>query len=127
MYLNIFVKKRYQQHLQNSPSPGDYPNDSSIFLLRDMQEVIYPRTVRQEKDDYVVKIFNQDGIEAWKEINIPTTPIHRLIIDKTEILKKDGSKVQVETNSSQLVFSSLEVGDAIHISYKLENTSRKTG
>jgi len=111
---------------KNSPSPGDYPNDNSIFLLRDMQEVIYPENgASEEKDNYVVKIFNQDGIEAWKEVNIPyNSYTQRLIIDKAEILKKDGSKVQAETNSSQLVFSSLEVGDAIHISYKLENTYR---
>jgi len=111
---------------KNAPSAKDYPNDNSIFLLRDMQEVIYPENgASEEKDDYVVKIFNQDGIEAWKEVNIPyNSYTQRLIIDKAEILKKDGSKVQAETNSSQLVFSSLEVGDAIHISYKLENTYR---
>jgi transglutaminase-like putative cysteine protease len=39
-----------------------------------------------------------------------------------EILKKDGSKVQAETNENQIVFSSLEVGDAIHIRYKLESS-----
>ena len=39
------------------------------------------------------------------------------------MFKKDGSKVQAESNENQIVFSSLEVGDAIHISYKLENSS----
>jgi hypothetical protein len=43
------------------------------------------------------------------------------MISKAEILKKDGSKVQAETNDGEIVFSSLEIGDAIHISYKFEN------
>lgn len=111
---------------KDSPQAKDYPNDNSIFLLRDMQEVIYPENgASEEKDDYLIKIFNQAGIEDWKQVNIPyNSYTQRLIIDKAEILKKDGSKVQAETNDNQVVFSSLETGDAVHISYKLENTYR---
>ncbi|MDE3236832.1 MAG: DUF3857 domain-containing protein [Bacteroidota bacterium] len=110
---------------QNAPKAEAYPNDNSIYLLKDMQQVIYPENgASEEKDEYLIKIFNQAGINAWKEVNIPyNSYTQRLIIDKTEIFKKDGSKVQAETNDNQLVFSSLEVGDAIHISYKLESSS----
>ena len=110
---------------KSAPSATEYPNDNSIFLLRDMQEVIYPENgASEEKDEYLIKIFNQDGIEDWKQVNVPYNSYNqRLIFDKAEIFKKDGSKVQAETNDNQVVFSSLETGDAIHISYRLENTN----
>jgi hypothetical protein len=108
---------------KNSPAATDYPDDNSIYLLKDMQQVIYPENgASEEKNEYLIKILNQSGIEDWKEINLNYNSFsQRLIVDKAEILKKDGSKVQAETNDGQVVFSSLETGDAIHISYKLEN------
>lgn len=109
---------------KNAPKAADYPNDNSIYLLKDMQEVIYAENgASEERNEYLIKVFNQKGVDDWKEINIPyNSYTQRLIFDKVELLKKDGSKVQAETNENQVVFSSLEIGDAIHISYKIENS-----
>jgi tetratricopeptide (TPR) repeat protein len=108
---------------KNAPKATDYPNDNSIYLLKDMQQVIYPENgASEEKNDLLIKIFNQAGIDEWKELNINyNSYTQRLIIDKAEILKKDGSKVQADVNDNQVVFSSLEINDAVHVSYKLEN------
>ena len=106
-----------------SPKPAEYPNDNSIYLLKDLQQVIYPENgASEEKNDLLIKIFNQAGIDEWKELTINyNSYTQRLIIDKAEILKKDGSKVQADINENQIVFSSLEINDAVHVSYKLEN------
>ncbi len=111
--------------LKKAPASADYPNDNSIYLLKDMQQVIYNENgASEEKNELLIKIFNKAGIEDWKEVTISyNTYIQRLIINKAEILKKDGSKVQAESNDGQIVFSSLEVGDAIHVSYKFENST----
>ena len=113
---NIFKK---------SPKQEDYPNDNSIYLLKDYQQIIYPENGASEENyNYVIKVLNQQGISSWKEVTIPFNSYNqRLIFDKIELFKKDGSKVQAESNENQIVFSSLEVGDAIHISYKLESSS----
>jgi len=110
---------------KSSPKQDDYPNDNSIYLLKDYQQIIYPENGASEENyDYLIKIFNQKGIDSWKEVSIPfNSYTQRLIFDKIELFKKDGSKVQAESNENQIVFSSLEVGDAIHISYKLESSS----
>src|SRR5690606_29273974 len=86
---------------------------------------IYPENgISEEKHHYLIKVLNQAGIDNWKEINIPTSYSQRLIMDKAELFKKDGtSKIQAESNYNQLVFSSLEVGDVIHIYYKLETST----
>ena len=111
--------------VKNNIKQTDYPNDNSIYLLKDMQQVIYPESgASEERNELLIKILNQSGIDDWKEVNIPyNSYTQRLIIDKAELFKKDGSKVQAETNDNQLVFSSLEIGDALHISYKLESSS----
>jgi len=111
--------------VKNTIKQSDYPNDNSVYLLKDLQQVVYPESgASEERNEILIKVLNQSGIDDWKEVNIPyNNYTQRLIIDKAELFKKDGSKVQAETNQNQLVFSSLEIGDALHISYKLESSS----
>jgi tetratricopeptide (TPR) repeat protein len=118
-----FKENNIAELFRNAPKASDYPNDNSIYLLKDLQQVIYPENgASEEKNDMLIKIFNQAGIDEWKELNINfNSYTQRLIIDKAEIFKKDGSKVQADVNENQVVFSSLEINDAIHVSYKLEN------
>lgn len=110
---------------KSAPEAAVYPNDNSIYLLKDLQQVVYPENgASEERNDLLIKIFNQAGIDDWKQVNIPyNSYTQRLMIDKAEILKKDGNKVVAETNNNQVVFSSLEVGDAIHLLYRLETAT----
>jgi tetratricopeptide (TPR) repeat protein len=110
---------------KTSPAASAYPNDNSIYLLKDLQQIVYPENgASEERNDLLVKIFNPAGIDDWKEVSIPyNSYTQRLLVDKAEILKKDGSKVPAETNDNEIVFSSLEIGDAIHILYKLETST----
>lgn len=110
---------------KTSPAASEYPNDNSIYLLKDLQQIVYPENgASEERNDLLVKVFNQAGIDDWKEVSIPyNSYTQRLLIDKAEILKKDGSKVPAETNDNQVVFSSIEIGDAVHILYKLETAT----
>lgn len=87
-----------------------------------MQKVVYPEGAAEEKSEMLVKVFNQNGIDTWKEYAVAYNRYRqRLIIDKAEVLKKDGNKVQAEKNESVLVFTNLESGDAIHVSYRVED------
>ena len=122
---SYFKENNVAAIFKSAPKQEDYPNDNSIYLLKDYQQIIYPENGASEENyDFLIKVFNQKGIESWKEVTIPYNSYsQRLIFDKIELFKKDGSKVQAESNENQIVFSSLEVGDAIHVSYKLESSS----
>ncbi len=122
VFLN-FKENDIAAMFKSAPAATEYPNDNSIYLLKDMQQVIYEGNgASEEKNEILIKIFNKAGIEDWKEVELNYNAYtQRLMINKAEILKKDGSKVQAETNDGQIVFSSLEIGDAIHLSYKFEN------
>ncbi|MGZ4078798.1 MAG: DUF3857 domain-containing protein, partial [Bacteroidia bacterium] len=106
----------------NSPKAKDFPEDNSMILLNDMQRIVYPEGATEQKTDILIKIFNQAGIDAWKEYSIGyNNYTQRLIVEKAEVIKPDGNKVKSETNENQLVFTSLEIGDAIHITYRIED------
>ncbi len=117
-----FAKSDVYELFKNSAKSEDYPDDNSVILLNEIQRVVYPEGATEERAEMLVKVFNQNGIDAWKEYGIGYNHYRqRLIIDKAEILKKDGNKVQAEKNDDYLVFTNLEAGDAIHVSYRLEN------
>ncbi len=110
---------------KKAPKAEDYPDDNSIILLNETQRVVYPEGATEEKSEIVVKVFNQAGIDTWKEYYIGFNGYRqRLIIDKAEVLKKDGNKVQAEKDDADIVFTNLEAGDAIHLSYRIENYNR---
>ena len=106
----------------NSANAKDFPEDNSIILLNEMQRIVYPEGATEQKTDILVKIFNQAGIDAWKEYSIGYNGYtQRLVVEKAEVMKPDGNKVKAESNDNQLVFTSLEIGDAIHVTYRIED------
>lgn len=120
-----FKKEDIITLVNNNIKQIDYPNDNSVYLLKDVQQVVYRENgASEDRNEVLIKILNQDGINDWKEVSIPfNSYTQRLIIDKAELFKKDGSKVQAEINNNQIVFSSLEVGDVLHLNYQLESSS----
>ncbi|HLC83046.1 MAG TPA: DUF3857 domain-containing protein, partial [Bacteroidia bacterium] len=106
----------------SSPSAKDFPEDNSIVLFNEVQRIVYPEGATEQKTEIIIKVFNQAGIDGWKEYAIGFNEYtQRLIIEKAEVMKSDGNKVKAETNGNQMVFTSLEIGDAIHISYRIED------
>ncbi len=105
----------------NSPGAKNFPEDNSMILLNEMQRIVYPEGASEQRTDLLIKVFNQAGIDAWKEYGLNFNQFtQRLIIEKAEVFKADGNKVKAETNGAQIVFTTLEAGDAIHITYRLE-------
>jgi hypothetical protein len=107
---------------KKSPSSSNYPNDNCVVLLNDEQEVIYPEGASEKKSQLLVKVFNQTAVDNWKQYSVGYNSYsQRMILDKAEVLKKDGSKIKAEQDDNTFVFTNLEPGDAIYISYKIEN------
>lgn len=117
-----FEKSDAHDMFKKSAKAEEFPDDNSIILLNETQRVVYPEGPTEERSEVLVKVFNQNGIDTWKEYSIGYNRYRqKLIIDKAEVFKKDGSKVQAEKNEDYLVFTNLEANDAIHVSYRIEN------
>lgn len=98
--------------IKKAPDKSEYPDDNSVVLAYDVNTALYKSGAAQQQITIVAKVFNTAGIDEWKEYNVP---YGNADLEKAEIIKKDGSKLQAETNGSTVVFTNLEVGDAIHI------------
>ena len=110
------------QLIKNSPSAKEYPDDNSIILLHDIQKVVYGDGASESKETIVIKMLTKDGVDEWKEYGIYYNYYaQKLIIEKAEVVKSNGSKVSAERNDNNIVFTSLEAGDAIHISYRIQD------
>jgi tetratricopeptide (TPR) repeat protein len=109
--------------MKKSPNASDYTNDNSVYLLNEQQQVVYPENgASEERYKILVKVFNQAGIDYWKDISLGYNSYsQRFNIEKAETIKKDGSKIKAEIDDDRCVFTNLEAGDAVYVAYRVEN------
>ena len=120
---SIFVQENISAIAKNAPKKPTADENSSI-LLHDVQTILYPTAGTEQRTILLIKTFNSTGVTDWKEYTIPFNSYRqRLFIEKSEIIKANGSKIQADINENQIVFTSLEPGDIIHLNYRTENYS----
>ncbi|MFM9947306.1 MAG: DUF3857 domain-containing protein [Saprospiraceae bacterium] len=107
-----------QKQLQSALSTDD--NYEYIFDERNF--VAFAEGASVEYNLLSIRMLNESGVQNWKETSIGYNGARqRLVIEKAETIKKNGQKIAAEQNGNEIVFPSLEVGDAILIIYKNEN------
>ncbi len=114
---DAFQKDDVYALIKKAPKASDYPEQNSVVLIDDCQQVVYSEGGREEKVVIAVKILTEAGIEDWKEYSIPSGAS----VEKSEVIKKDGKKLQAEVSGGHAVFTNLQVGDAIYIQYKTQS------
>jgi tetratricopeptide (TPR) repeat protein len=97
-------------------------NYDYFYVLDEKFAVVYPEGATEEYTTTVVKILNQKGIDTWKESTLGyNSNTEELKVEKVEVVKKSGSVVPAEQNGNQVVFTGLEVGDAVVMKYKVQH------
>lgn len=92
------------------------------YVLDEQCTILHPEHTSETYATLLIKILHEKGIERWKESSISyDSERQRLIIEKAEVIKPNGSKVVAEENGNELVFPNLEVGDGLYIRYRLLN------
>ncbi len=109
------------QLYENAPDAAQYPEDNSLILLNDIQKIVYENGGSEERHVLVIKVFNNSGVDNWKDYTIPVYDNQHGIVEEMEVIKANGKHVEAQRNGAYVVFSNLEPGDAIHLSYRLEN------
>ncbi len=119
---SYFVENDIQKLVADARASNGYTDEDEVCLLNDKKQVVYKEQgAVTEQNELLFLVKSSKGIERFKEMEIPyNSNTQRLIVEKAELLKKDGSKVSADRHLSKCVFSSLEVGDVVHIAYKLE-------
>lgn len=118
---SYFTAPDVYEIVKNSPARSAFPEDNSLVLLDEVQKVVYAGGVSEEKRIFVAKILKQDGIDRWKQYYVSHFSMQDFTIEKQEVIKANGSRVEGSVNRDEIVFSNLEVGDAIHVTYRLKS------
>lgn len=97
-------------------------NYNWYYILDEKQKIVYPEGASEEYHIIAVKIVNQEGVDYWHQTSLPYNSYRqRIIVGKSEVVKKNGTKIEAESDDNSLVFTGLEIGDAIYIRYKTES------
>lgn len=107
---------------KSAPDKSAYPKDNSAILLWDISKVIYNDWVSEEKHTMIVKVYDAAGIDQWKEYYVGGYGNQRSKIIKAEVLKANGTKFEAEKRGGNIVFTNLEPGDGIHVTYSYQNS-----
>lgn len=123
------VYEYFQQYniaeiVNKAPNASNYPEDDVLILNENTQAIIYPSGASEERHMMLAKILNSSGLESWKEYAASVKGWQNYIIEDSEVIKANGSKVKAEVNNNEMVFTNLEVGDCIYVRYKLFNYSK---
>lgn len=117
-----FPKNDAKTILAKAPKSKENPENSAMLLIYDTKKIIYEGGSSESRIELLVKVFNQQGIDNWKNYEIAYNGYaQRVVIETAEVLKKDGSKQKAETEGAQIAFTNLAIDDAIHLIYKVEN------
>lgn len=120
----LFPESNLQELIAKAPSQAEYPDDNSVVILNEKQQVIYPEGAKEYRYDLATKILNKSGIEEWKEYAIGYNGYwQKLIVDKAEVIKSNGTISKAETNDNRIVFTNLEVNDVLHLEYRMQDLS----
>lgn len=119
----LFPKKNLDELIASAPSASDYPEENAVVVMYENQLVFYPEGAQEHRSEIAIKVLNQSGIEEWKDYSIAyNSNSQYLNLDKYEVIKANGQRVKAETDyAGRVVFTNLEVGDVLHLDYRLQD------
>lgn len=98
---------------------GKDTSKSYYYIFDDRKVVLYAEGASESLASTAVFINNKDGVESWKQLNLPYNSVYQdMTIIKAEVIKKNGSKVPAETYEDEIVYTNLEPGDVVYYTYK---------
>ncbi|MBT3252423.1 MAG: tetratricopeptide repeat protein [Candidatus Marinimicrobia bacterium] len=108
--------------LKNSPTAEEYPNDDGVYLVDNKRRVVYEEGASEVQNEVLLKLFNMDGIDRFKEYNLAyNSHSEVLIIEKAVVLKADGTEIKADEKNGKVIFKSLVPNDHIYIKWRVQN------
>ncbi len=96
-----------------------YPDDNSVILAYDVQQVIHEGGASEVRTSLLVKALTPAGVDEWKEYSIPVYGDQQGVVEKVEVLDPDGSRHEASRSGTDVVFDRLQPGGAVHVVFRL--------
>ncbi|HMQ49450.1 MAG TPA: DUF3857 domain-containing protein [Saprospiraceae bacterium] len=127
--LSYFTKDDMYEVIDKSIKKETDSDSNYEYIFDERNYTVFKEGASLTYNLLAIKMLNESGVQNWKESSIGYNSLRqRLIIEKAEVIKKNGQRIAAEQSGNVMVFPSLEAGDAILIIYKLENyTGGKLG
>jgi hypothetical protein len=113
----IFPKNEAAQIVKSSKNEKYNDHDRITILNNEVRRIVYPEGKTEANYIILFRVNNQDGVESFQEYTIDRDYGSKLIINKAEIIKKDGTIQTAEINGASCTFPTLDIGDAVHLDY----------
>jgi Tfp pilus assembly protein PilF len=121
---DLFEKKDYYKAFENTPTSKDYPSDNFLAITEEKQMVMYNEGGSEKRNISLYKVLTAKGIDQLKEREIYAAKDKNFVIEKAEVLKKNGNRLKAEIKDTKIVYTSLEVGDGVLLIYKQKDYVR---
>lgn len=103
--------------IRNAPPFSEASKDRAVYIMDNKYRVVYSGGFSEVKHDIVIRINTKEGIDAFKEYNLPYT-VEGTTVEKAVVRTKGGREIQADQDLPMLVFKGLDVGDFIIISVR---------
>ncbi|TMI74848.1 MAG: DUF3857 domain-containing protein [Bacteroidetes bacterium] len=112
--IDAYIKKDKLEEAKNT--------DYGYYYILDQKDVaLYPGGAAEENYTYIIRITNDKGVDKYKESSIGYDNHQTLLIEKAQVIKKNGAKIEGEKNDNEIVFTNLEPGDIVVFKYRIRN------
>lgn len=118
---SIFEQPDYYQIFAGSPGLDRFPDDNSLILNYDVQQIIYPGGASEIRSTVLIKALTTEGVDQWKEYTVGLYGDQQGFVEKVEVLDPDGSRHEGSRSGKDIVFDNLKVGGAIYLSYRIKD------
>lgn len=93
------------------------------YILDKVDAIVYPEGAKEQFVTVLIRITNDKGIENYKGTSIGYGYGQSLLIENSQIIKPNKSRINGERNGNEIVFPNLEVGDVVYLRYRLQSFS----
>jgi Flp pilus assembly protein TadD len=119
-----FPKVDFYALLKKSKADGKKGEYNWYYVLDESNTIVYPERNSETWRTLIVKVLNEKGIDTWKETSLGYNENRqRLIIEKAEVVKPNGTKIAAEQSGNSMVFTNLQKGDGLVIRYRIVSYS----
>ena len=98
-----------------APTYEQFPEDDAIYLLDDQKRVVLDGSRCEVQYEMLIRVFSKDGIDQYKETNLPGAGSYSLKVEKAVVRKPNGREIPADVSGGQAVFKGLEEGDFIYM------------
>ncbi len=119
---SLFAETDIKQLLAKAPKAADYPEKGAVILLQDVRRAVYPEGASEQAVEYLVKVFNKQGVDSFKEQYLRHNEYTQGInIEKAVVIKPNGTEIKADEQGGQVIFKSLEENDVIYLKWSIKN------